>query len=124
MDVRSVIRITTFAAACTATAAIGLASVALAAQVKQLGNDQPSVGPKMMVMTILQSVTLTDDQRGAIKAIVEAHRTDIQAARQAQDPEALHGVMRQTMSQIIQTLTPEQRDALKAAMRKALAGQE
>jgi len=81
----------------------------------------PPVLPRIMLRTLMTAVNLTDDQRSTIAAIVADHKEAIQSARSAQDPIALRTTMREVMQQVINVLTPEQREAAKTAVKDALA---
>jgi Spy/CpxP family protein refolding chaperone len=123
MDVRGVTRIVVFAGACVMTAAIGVGATLAAAQIKPPSGDEPLLKPKLMITTVLQLADLTEAQRTQIATILQTHRVDVQAAREAGDPVEVRSAMRDAMREIVATLTPEQREAAKAAVRKAVAPQ-
>jgi Spy/CpxP family protein refolding chaperone len=123
MDVRDVTRFAALAGACVMTAAIGVGATLAAAQFKPPSSDEPLAKPKLMIMTVLQLADLSEAQRTQIATILQTHRVDVQAAREAGDPVEVRSAMREAMREIVATLTPDQREAAKAAVRKAIAPQ-
>jgi hypothetical protein len=91
-----------------------------AAQLPKVGGDEPAVRPKLILQTILTTADLTDAQRSEINVIIESRKPVIQAAREAQDVGAARQAMRETIHEVIETLTPEQRETVKDAVRNAL----
>jgi len=91
--------------------------------IKPPSGDEPLLKPKLMITTVLQLADLTEAQRTQIATILQTHRVDVQAAREAGDPVEVRSAMRDAMREIVATLTPEQREAAKAAVRKAVAPQ-
>jgi hypothetical protein len=86
-----------------------------------VGGDEPAVHPKLIIQTILTTADLTDAQEAEINAIIESRQPAIQAARENQDFRAARQAMRETIHEIIETLTPEQRETVKEAVRNAPA---
>jgi hypothetical protein len=97
--------------ALTATV-VALASHSLLAQ------QRPSVGPRAILHSIIRSAQLTDEQKAQIKSVVESQRPDIAAAIASHDRMALREALRPVLQEIQHTLTPEQRQAVRAAVRK------
>jgi Spy/CpxP family protein refolding chaperone len=93
---------------------LALASGSLAAQ------QMPPLGPRLMLRMIMTSADVTDEQKAQIKAIVEQQKPAIQAALTSYDQMALRQVLRPVMQEILNTLTLEQRQAVRAAVQKQL----
>ena len=91
-----------------------------AAQLPKVGDDEPAVRPKLIIQTILTTADLTDAQKAETKAIIESRQPAIQAARESQDFVAARQAMRETIHEVIDTLSPEQREMVKEAVRNAL----
>jgi len=73
-----------------------------------------------MLRTIMTSADVTDDQKAQIRAIVEKQKPDIQAALASTDHMALRQALRPVMQQVLNILTLEQRQAVRAAVQKQL----
>jgi hypothetical protein len=95
-----------------------------AAQLPKVGGDEPAVRPKLIMQTIFTTASLTDAQKAAINEIIESHQPAIQAARETQDFGAARQAMRETIHEVIDTLTPEQRETVKEAVRNALENRQ
>jgi Spy/CpxP family protein refolding chaperone len=80
----------------------------------------PPVGPRLMLHTIMTSAIVTDEQKAQIKVIVDQQKPDIQAALSSSDQMALRKALQPVMQEILNTLTPEQRQAVRAAVQKQL----
>jgi Spy/CpxP family protein refolding chaperone len=82
----------------------------------------PQAGIPGIVMTVFKSLNLSDDQKTAIKGIVDSHRDQMLAARQSGDPLELRKVFRTVVQDIAtNVLTPDQRMTAKEEIKKALA---
>jgi Spy/CpxP family protein refolding chaperone len=66
--------------------------------------------------SIIRSAHLTDAQKAQITTVVEAQRADIAAAIASHDRMALREALRPVLLEIRHTLTPEQRQAVRAAV--------
>jgi hypothetical protein len=70
---------------------------------------------------VLAAVNLTDDQQTTIAQIITAHKDAVETARSAGDVVTLRQEMRDAFLQIVQVLTPEQRETAKSAIKEILA---
>jgi Spy/CpxP family protein refolding chaperone len=82
--------------------------------------QQPPTGPGVGLPGIILGLNLSDAQRAAITQAIEAHRPAMQAARLSGDLDAVREARRAFIKDVVNVLTPEQRDQVKAAVRKRL----
>jgi len=72
---------------------------------------------------IMGLADLTDAQRTSIKTAIETHRPEMQAARLSGDDAAIWAARRALLRDIVSVLTPDQRETVKAQVRKNLSSQ-
>jgi hypothetical protein len=68
----------------------------------------------------MTSAIVTDDQKAQIKSIVETQKPNIQAVLASGDQMALRQALRPVMQEILNILTADQRQAIRAAVQKQL----
>jgi Spy/CpxP family protein refolding chaperone len=93
--------------------------VARSAQAQQ----PPMIARAGLPTIIMGLVDLTDAQRASIKTAIETHRPEMQAARLGGDPTTIWAARRALLRDVVNVLTPDQREAVKAQVRKNLSGQ-
>jgi len=98
-----------------------LAAIVVALASHSLAAQQPApVVPRLVLRTVMTSALVTDEQKAQIKVIVDKQKPDIQAALASNDQAALRAALRPVMQEVLNTLTPEQRQAVRAAVQKQL----
>src|SRR5713226_8783566 len=104
---------------------LAAALLAMALSVPAIAQDQ-APGPQVtaipgIVMNVFKSLNLSDDQKTAIKGIVELHKDQIQTARESGDLLEVRRAIRTLVQEIAtNVLTPEQRLTAKEEIKKAL----
>jgi Spy/CpxP family protein refolding chaperone len=102
----------------TLTALVGLAAATASAQVQ----EPPLIARAGLPGIIMGLADLTDAQKAAIKTAIETHRPEMLAARESSDVTAVWTARRALLRDIVNVLTPAQRDTVKAQVRKNLSG--
>jgi len=103
-----------------------LAIVALIALVSAVVPSAQTLEPPLIARAGLPGIImgladLTDAQKAAIKTAIETHRPEMLAARESGDATALWKARRGLLRDVVNVLTPGQRDTVKAQVRKNLS---
>jgi Spy/CpxP family protein refolding chaperone len=94
--------------------------VALVASVVPPAFAQARARHRTGINAIVGSLDLTDAQKASVKAVVQSHRAELQAARAGGDKTAIRQARRAVLQDVMNVLTPDQRDKVKAQIKKKL----
>ena len=74
------------------------------------------------VKAVVHSLNLTPAQKASVRDAIQAHRADLQAARASGHKAAMIQARRAALQDVLQVLTPDQRDQVMARVKKKLRG--